>query len=150
MLIPFSLASHVFVVDAAFAVVGWKVNRDRVRNTERERLLFSCNPLLLDWSGWGDWSFFFGSLLDAFISYLAGTPVKVQNYCALISDSLWTMNSILYTLGYCYGQDVRKRFANKYYTSLNHVAEDEFEVEEQKNYHNFSVEINQHTAVLIP
>mmetsp|Transcript_18133 Transcript_18133/g.20498 ORF Transcript_18133/g.20498 Transcript_18133/m.20498 type:complete len:183 (-) Transcript_18133:1268-1816(-) len=75
--------------------------------------------------------FFVGSLLDAAISYMENFPMKVQVVFALVSDFLWMLNAILYTIGYIYGQDVRKRFANKYYTSLVHVEESDSDDEDE-------------------
>jgi len=124
-------ASHLFILVSGLAVFGWKIDRDDNWGGSRQRLLLSCKPSKTDWSGWGDWSFFVGSLLDAAISYMENFPMKVQVVFALVSDFLWMLNAILYTIGYIYGQDVRKRFANKYYTSLVHVEESDSDDEDE-------------------
>lgn len=118
-------ASHLFVIDSGIGLIGWNVNRMLTLNSARARYLLTFDPYLVDWSGYGDLSFFIGSIIDAIISYTEGYPLKTQYYLSLYSDSLWLINSVLYTIGYCYGQDVRRRFANKYYTSLELLSSDE-------------------------
>lgn len=117
---PISIfASHLFVLISFLTLVGWKVNREENEDTPQQRYLLAPDPYQLDWSGWGDWSLLVGSLIDAGISYTDDWPPRTQYFLSLFSDLFWMLNAVLYTVGYVYGQDVRRRFASKYYTSLN-------------------------------
>lgn len=63
-------ASHVFLFDSILALRAWYVARCDDAGTSRERRVFTFNPRKLDWSGWGDFLFFAGSILDAAVSYM--------------------------------------------------------------------------------
>lgn len=86
-------------------------------------------PKSLDWSGWGDWLFFIGSILDFSISFMDNASDMLQFTFALISSLFWMIDAMFYLVGYTYGQDVRRRFDYGYYTSLSLVQDLNIEIE---------------------
>jgi len=121
------LGAHLMVFDSCLGLVGWYVNRVEMKGSGRERYLCSFSPSQVDWSGLGDWLFFFGSLLDAYISYDTDDPEITLISLSLVSNLLWLLDSIFYILGSMFGQRVRRRFAEGYYTSLSHVEQIDME-----------------------
>eukprot|EP00924_Labyrinthula_sp_SR-Ha-C_P007078 snap_masked-scaffold_8-processed-gene-8.39-mRNA-1 protein AED:1.00 eAED:1.00 QI:0/0/0/0/1/1/2/0/201 len=118
--------SHLFVVDAIAGILGWYTSRTTLNDAlesnqvKFKRRLFSLDPYVLDFSGWGDWLFLLGSFLDAAISYLRNDELSWK--LTLVSDSLWTVDAILYCFAYYFGQSLRRKKENAYYTSLDSLS----------------------------
>lgn len=119
------IASHVFLIDSILAIIAWEVGRRADAGTSRQRWIFVLNPHMLDWSGWGDLLFLLGSILDAAVSYMHPPTYSARliHTLELSSNLLWMVDAMLYTIGYCFGQDLRRKFGNKEYTSLAHVED---------------------------
>lgn len=87
-------ASHIFLIDSWICVLSnWRYKVD-VAGTEDDVFMFTVHLSQLDWTGWGDWLFFVGSVLYALNSYLGQMSLNYD-----LIDNINLAAAVLFLVG---------------------------------------------------
>jgi hypothetical protein len=94
-------ACVIFLVESIIYIVGWHLGRRELR---REAL--QLRPYHEDWNFWGNWLFFFGSIIYQIISVMQynGLEEYVCNVLNLFNSLLFLLDSVLYTFAMFHGE----------------------------------------------
>lgn len=94
-------ACVIFLVESIIYIIGWHLGRNQLR---REAL--QLRPYYEDWNFWGNWLFFFGSIIYQIVSVMEyyGWDEYICNMLTLFNSVLFLLDSILYTFAMFHGE----------------------------------------------